>query len=63
MTTETIILGQLDKLFTELTDDERRRALDWLRAKYVANASLPATNTITKTLEQPWTSPDTKRIC
>lgn len=39
--TEAEVLGELDALFADLDDGARKRALDWLRAKHIANANLP----------------------
>lgn len=47
-------LGKLDDVFAEMGEDERKRALDWLRAKYVPNAQLPDKNAVTKKMQPPW---------
>ena len=53
---EADLLGKLDDLMAELGEEERVRALDWLRAKYVPNAQLPRINKVTRKLEPPWVS-------
>lgn len=52
--TEAEVMGELDAAMAKLDDAARKRALDWLRAKYVANSQLPDLNEITKALQRPW---------